>query len=299
MATAELAGPKRALLVRNPGSKQGDAPIDAALARFAERGVAVTELPFSSPQEACSRIEADGSGFDCVIVGGGDGTLNGVAPAVLKSRKPLGILPMGTANDLARTLEIPVDLAKAADIIADGRRRCIDVGLANGLPFFNVASLGLSAELAETLDSGTKRRFGQVGYALAGLRVLRKARTFRAVIASAHETVRVTTYQIAVGNGRYYGGGVAVRPDAAIDDALLDLYSLEPGSLWKVILTAPLFKRGHHGVFREVRTARGRKLEIRTGAPMPVNLDGELATETPLILEVMPAALEVYAPDVA
>jgi len=295
MVTAEP--PRRALLLRNPHSKQGEAPIEAALARFAARGVDVTELPIGSSDEICAQIKARAGAFDCVIVGGGDGTLNAAAPAILESGAPLGVLPMGTANDLARTLDIPTALDAAADIIADGKRRRIDVGMANDLPFFNVASLGLSAELAETLDGATKRRFGRLGYALAGLKVLRNAATFRAVIVTGAGAVRVKTYQIAVGNGRYYGGGVAVRADARIDDALLDLYSLEPGSLWKVIALAPLFKRGHHTALREVRTARGRQLEIRTAEPMPVNLDGELATQTPVVLKVLPAAIEVFAPE--
>lgn len=292
------APPQRALLVHNPGSKQGEAPVEAAVKRLTERGVAVSLMETGSREEMAEAVVKRRAEFDCLIAAGGDGTANALAPAVLAAGAPMGVLPLGTANDLARTLDIPFDVEKAADIIADGHRRTIDLGLANDIPFFNVASLGLAADLVEALDSGFKKRLGRWSYAVAAARVLLGAETFRAVIATPAGPIRVKSYQIAVGNGRYHGGGVAVRPDAEIDDALLDLYSLGRGSLWKVIAAAPLFKRGRHGVFREVRTARGRRLEIRTTEPMPVNLDGELATETPVVIEVKPRAIEVFAPAV-
>jgi diacylglycerol kinase (ATP) len=292
------APPRRALLVRNPCAKQGADPAQAAIARLTARGVAVTRMDTGSREAMAAEIARRAGQFDCIVAAGGDGTANALAPAVLEAGVPLGVLPLGTANDLARTLDIPFDVEAAADVIAEGRRRTIDVGMANDIPFFNVASIGLSAELVSALGHQTKQRLGRWGYVFAAAKVLTSAQTFRAVIATPAGALRVKSYQIAVGNGRYYGGGVAVRPDAAIDDALLDLYSLGRGGLWKVVATAPLFKRGRHGLFREVKTARGRRLEIRTTEPMPVNLDGELATETPVVIEVKPRAMEVFAPDV-
>ena len=128
----------------------------------------------------------------CAVVGGGDGTINAAAFGVIEAGLPLGILPMGTANDLARTLGIPSDIDGAARFIADGNTRRIDLGLVNGEPFFNVASLGLSAELAQKLTRDIKRRFGRLGYALVALNVLAHARPFRATIASETETVHVS-----------------------------------------------------------------------------------------------------------
>lgn len=284
--------PRRALLIRNEA--KGGAWVADVTARLAGAGVEVQDAPTASGEAACAAIA--GTSADLILVAGGDGTLNGVAPALLEAGKPVGVLPLGTANDLARTLDLPLDAAGAAGVIAGGSTRWIDVGFANGRPFFNVASLGLAAELAQRLGDGAKHRFGRFSYVLTALRVLLGAKTFRAAIAADGEAVRARSYQIAVGNGRYYGGGAAVADDAVIDDGRLVLYSLEPGSLWKVVLLAPLFRRGRHVRWREVRTASGTELEIRTPSPMPVNLDGELATETPLTLTVRPKALEVFAP---
>ena len=110
------------------------------------------------------------------------------------------------------------------------------------------------------------------------MNVLSQARPFRATIVSEDETVRVRTLQIAVGNGRYYGGGNAVEKDATIDDGHLDLYSLELQRAWKLALMARSFHYGEHGAWDEVRAIRAKEFEVRTRRPRPVNADGEIVT---------------------
>lgn len=288
--------PRRALLLFNPDSRSGEQPLDEVATRLAADGVAATLEAFKGHEDACDLIRRQKDQFDCVVVAGGDGTINAVAKGLLDAGLPLGILPVGTANDLARTLDIPTELLAAADVIAAGRTRLIDVGEVNGWPFFNVASIGLSADLAATLDTGFKRRYGRFSYALAALRVLTNARPFRAFISSGDGQARVHSYQIAVGNGRYYGAGMAVHVTATIDDGRLDLYSLEPASLWKLALMVRDFKRGLQGAWSEVRTAHGTDFEITTRLPKPVNTDGEIVTQTPARFAVRPKALAVYAP---
>jgi diacylglycerol kinase (ATP) len=241
-------------------------------------------------------IVREGAEADMVIIGGGDGTLNAAAAGLAELKLPLGILPLGTANDLARTLRIPPDLKSALEIIGGGRIRSIDVGIVNDVMFFNVASVGLSAELAEKLTAETKRRFGKFGYALTTLRVLAGARPFRADIFSGGKRSRSLTLQIAVGNGRYYGGGNVVEKGAEIDDEILRLYSLEFVKAWRMLLLLHTFRSGEHGALDEVRTLRGREFEIRTRRSRPVNADGEIVTHTPAVFRVAPKAIEVIVP---
>ena len=102
-----------------------------------------------------------------------------------------------------------------------------------------------------------------------------------------------------MGNGRFYGGGVVVAEEAAIDDGHLDLYSLEMRTVWKLALMLQSFRSGEHGAWSEVRTLRGTEFEIRTSRPRSVNADGEIITETPAVFRVHPRAVEVFAPESA
>lgn len=288
--------PARALVMVNPGARRGNLGIEPALERLRAAGVETVTDNFTGPDEIAPDIRARASEVEAVVVCGGDGTLMRAAPAILETGLPLGILPMGTANDLARTLDLPGDVAEAAEVIAAGRLRSIDVGSVNGHPFFNVASIGLSVDLARSLTPQMKRRWGRLGYVLAALRVLQRARRFSAWITDEDETIRVKTLQIAVGNGRHYGGGNVVEETAAIDDGHLDLYSLEMRNVWKLALGMRTFRSGTHGAWTDVRTARAEEFDIATRSPRPVNADGEIVTQTPAHFRCHRAAVRVFAP---
>ena len=287
---------KRALLLLNPKARRGGELITPVVKRLEAGGVSVTLETFKALPEIARDIVRLRHMADLVIVCGGDGSVSSAAVAVMESGLPMGIIPMGTANDLARTLNIPTDLLLAADVIVQGGTRVIDVGTVNGHAFFNVASIGLSSELAQGLDPALKRRFGRLGYALAALKVLTGAAPFEASITEKGAAIEVETYQIAIGNGRHYGGGIIVEETAAIDDGHLDLYSLEMTNLWKLALMLRSFRSGTHGAWREVRTARCVEFDIETNETMPVNADGEIVTSTPAHFKVHPKAISVFAP---
>jgi diacylglycerol kinase (ATP) len=292
---ATETGPRRALLIANANSRRG-AAMEEAREALESVGLAVTAVRTESRAELTPLILDHAADVDCVVAAGGDGTMNGVADGLVQTGLPLGILPMGTANDLARTLDIPVDLPAAARIIAAGRRRRIDLGEVNEHAFFNVASIGLSAELASRLTPERKRRFGRFAYAITAMHVLATARPFRATIVTKDATKMVRTLQIAVGNGKYYGGGMAVEAGACIADGRLDLYSLEFKRVWKLALLMKSFRQGAHGLWSEVRTEKSTAFEIRTRKPMPINTDGDLVTFTPARFVVKQGAIEVFAP---
>ncbi|PSC04010.1 lipid kinase [Alsobacter soli] len=286
----------RALVLVNPNSRRGAGSAEAVAKRLSGAGLAHSVETFSSPEEVSSDIVRRAAEVDRVIICGGDGSVNAAGPGLLETGLPFGIVPLGTGNDLARTLGLPEDLDAAVDVIVAGKMRRIDVGLVNGRPFFNVASLGISTELARTLTPDIKRRWGRFGYALAAMKVLANARPFTATIVDKGEPIRVKTFQIAVGNGRYYGGGMAVSEQAAIDDEHLDLYSLELSGVWKFALMIRAFRTGSHGAWEEVRTVRGLEFDISTRKPRPVNCDGEICAHTPAHFKVLPKALTVFAP---
>lgn len=291
-----IMAPATGLLLVNPRARFGErdpAPATAAIEKAGmklvrpARSLEVWEFP--------DYIRSAGPGCDFVIVGGGDGTLSTCAKAIVDIDRPLGILPLGTANDLARTLDIPASLALAGEVIARQKTKAVDLGLVNGHPFFNVATIGLAADLASTLDSLTKRRWGRLGYAIGAMRVAIGAKRFSAWIETAAGVEKVKTYQIAIGNGRHYGGGVVVHSNATIHDGMLDLYSLELQTLWKLAFMFPAFQRGEHGSWHDVRVDHADRFDISTRRPQPVNADGEVVTQTPAKVEILKKALRVFA----
>ena len=285
---------RRMLVLINAKASRGKENIHPILDRLAAAGftlVVESSLPKNSVSDA---IVARRNDVDCVLVCGGDGTANSAARGLMKTQLPMGLLPMGTANDLARTLDLPLQLEQAADIIIGGHTVAIDVASVNDHPFFNVASLGLSAELARGLSPETKRRWGRLSYALAAARVLVAARPFTAWISCKDERVRVKTLQVAIGNGRHYGGGNVVEASATIDDGELDLYSLELKSVLQLALMLPSFRKGQHGTWKEVRTKRDVEFVIETRTPRPINADGELVTETPGHFKMHRSAVRVF-----
>jgi diacylglycerol kinase (ATP) len=287
---------RTALLFANVASRQGATDLAPAIEALQAGGVRILDRRPPDIRHLGTWIVEHRSDVDLVIVGGGDGTLNAAAEALLATGLPLGILPLGTANDLARTLGIPGDLVGAARVIAEERIHRIDLGRVNGKHFFNVASLGLSVRMAQELGVDVKRRWGVLGYPLTLWRTIEADRSFRAEIRCDGTSIRIRAMQISVGNGRHYGGGMTIAADAAIDDGALDLVSVAPQGLWRLIVNLPTLRWGWHEKPGQIRHWRCRKLEIHTVRPIPINTDGEVTTRTPARMDVVPGAIPVFVP---
>jgi diacylglycerol kinase (ATP) len=286
----------RALLLLNPAARRGGEGHEAIVQRLSALGLDLVIEIAEEPSRVPDQVLRHRATVDRVLVGGGDGTLHLALQALVESGHPLGILPLGTANNLARTLGIPTDLDQACRVAAHGLRRRIDLGWVNGRYFFTTASLGLSVRITEELSAESKRRWGPIAYVLTAIRVIRRTRPFHADISWAGGSRRSRTVQIVVGNGRYYGTALPVAADATIDDARLDLYSLEVRHWWELLAIAPALARGRHGEKRQVEALRATEFEIRTRVPHDVDVDGEIGGQTPATFRVLPSALEVFTP---
>ncbi|PLZ81392.1 lipid kinase [Fischerella muscicola CCMEE 5323] len=287
---------RRALLLVNRQSRQGKKRLSEVMSCLVEQGFELIAASAENPQHFSDVIRRYQHQVDLVIVGGGDGTLNAAVDTLVETNLPLGILPLGTANDLARTLKIPNSLPEASKVIANGKLQRIDLGEVNGKYFFNVASLGLSVKITQRLTKEVKRRWGIFAYAFTALEVIWESRPFSAEIRLPDQSIKVKTVQIAIGNGRYYGGGMAVAPDAMIDDQRLDLYSLEIRHWWEIIPLLPRMRQGRHINARNVRALQAQEIEIYTRKPRPINTDGEITTYTPAHFRVIPKAVAVFVP---
>jgi YegS/Rv2252/BmrU family lipid kinase len=286
----------RALLLVNRHARKGHQQLEAAIAQLQSSGFELLEAPIDHPDRLPNIIREHRDRVDLVIVGGGDGTLNAAVEGLVDTQLPLGILPLGTANDLARTLGIPNTLPEACRVVAAGKQQYIDLGWVNGKYFFNVASMGLSVQINRRLTKEVKRRWGVFAYAATAIKVLLKTRPFTAEIQMGDRREQVRTVQIAVGNGRYYGGGMAVAADAAIDDQRLDLYSLEIDHWWRMLFVLPAMRRGDYSNSRWVKTWQGHEFFVYARKPRAINTDGEITTATPAHFRVVPKVLAVLVP---
>jgi len=288
---------RRSLLLVNRHSRRGHETLSQVVTQLQGLGFELFEESTEKPQELANIIRSYRDRVDLVIIGGGDGTLNAAIEGLVDTQLPLGILPLGTANDLARTLQIPQSIPQACQVIATGHSQRIDLGKVNHKHFFNVASLGLSVQITRQLDKKAKRTWGVLAYAATAIQVIWKTRPFRAEIRIGEDSIRVKTVQIAVGNGRYYGGGMAVADDAAINDQRLDLYSLEYQHWWQILLLVPALWRGTHANWSGVRSLQGKEFDIYTRKPHPINADGEIVTYTPAKFRLIPKAVAVFVPN--
>ncbi|WP_318843115.1 lipid kinase [Myceligenerans pegani] len=235
-----------------------------------------------------------------LIVGGGDGTVGAAAARVAGTTTVLGVLPLGTANDFARTLELSPDPAEAARELLGGKVVDLDVGRVNGSAYLNVASFGLSVEVTRRLTPRLKRFLGPAAYAVATLLAFRHHRPFAARLEfpdGDREPLELDELlQVAVGSGRHYGGGNTVSPTASLDDGMLDVYAIVKGRLRDHVSIARLLRDGSLIEHDRVRHVVTRAVDVVTTAPMPVNLDGELAATTPAAFRVDRNALHVAVP---
>lgn len=252
-----------------------------------------------SPSKLRDAVETIlGRGVDRLIVGGGDGTLGTVAARLSLSPVWLGVIPLGTANDFARTLGIPTDLSRAAEIAAGPHTRPIDLARANGEYFLNVASVGLSVATAALMSHRLKRWLGPAAYAVAGALAFARHPTFTARLDTpGGSSSQLYVHQVVVGNGRFYGGGVLVSRGSTLDDGTLAVYTLGARGRWGLLRTIALLK---------MRVPLNSPGDVYLQTPevyvtthpdgLPVNLDGEIRTRTPVRFSVVPGALRVLAP---
>lgn len=241
--------------------------------------------------------EARSSGVDLVVAWGGDGTINEVAGALAFSDVPMAIVPAGSGNGLARDLGLPLDAARALEVAATGGRRRIDAGRLDESLFFNVAGLGLDAEIAQRLASPGVRR-GLPGYVQATFAALPgyRARAY-AIDADGHARLERRAVFIAVANSRQYGNGAQIAPAARLDDGKLDLVVVDEQPTWRMLAQLPAFFRGTLAPGPGLHMAQVTGALIHADGPIEFHVDGEPgSTAGPLRVGTRPAALRVVVP---
>jgi YegS/Rv2252/BmrU family lipid kinase len=264
---------------------------------------------------AIARREAE-AGRRLVVAFGGDGTISEVADGILSAETggggaagattELGIIPRGTGGDFRRTLELPQDLGEAARRVREGTPRVIDAGRARYVAhdggeatrhFVNVASFGFSSAVASRANASSKRFGGKAAFLGA---------TVRALVAYDNTDVwlsfddgpreRRRVLMAAVGNGRFFGGGMKICPDAQLDSGVLQAVVVGDFTRLDVLTKVGRLYEGSHLEVESVTAAMVRKLAaapVEADAVVPLELDGETPGRLPATFEVLPGALRV------
>lgn len=283
-----------ALLIINPHSRRGsEAEIQHGIDVLNNAGIEVLQKTLDDSTSVAQLIEEFHQHIQMVIIGGGDGTVNAALAKLYEYQLCFAILPLGTANDLARTLAIPADINSAFDVIAQNNRCRINLGTVNEKYFLNVAHIGLGVKVTKELTPELKKKWGVFSYLKAIFSAFNRHKKFRVILQSGSNTRSMKSIQLAVGNGRYYGGGNVIDEHSEIDDGQLCLYSIYPLTFWQMLTCAPLLRFGKHKLTNKTLTLSNQKLTISTIPSLEIHADGEHITNTPAHFEVIPHALEV------
>jgi lipid kinase YegS len=286
------------------GKAAGNASLRAAVHQLRQDGhfveVRVTWEPGDAARMTAEAVaEAGGGKINCIVAGGGDGTINEVFGAAYMAGLPadccLGVLPLGTANDFAHSTGIPLqDLTAALRLAASTSPRWIDVGLLGGKPFVNLVSGGFGSRVTVETDPELKRRLGRLAYVLTGISHFSELSANRGSFRAEGFAWEGPFVAVAIGNGRQAGGGVPLCPDALIDDGLLDLMILpELDHAARLDAFAHLLREGAAGIRSEQVATRSSWIEYESEDDLNVNLDGEPVLLKRFRVECRPRVLPV------
>ena len=289
---------RRVLLVVNPASRRGGRFREAALRAFADAGVAcdvfLTEEPGHGGETALARHTA----YDAVFTLGGDGTAMEVVGALANSGRPVGILPGGTGNLLARTLGIPMDVRKAVPLLLRARQADVDLGrLTSGRCFAFAAGIGIDATMIERTPKAWKHRLGVLAYVLTAARAVlaRDEFTVRAEVDGAvHE--RVASAVMVANFGAVLNKLITLGPNICQDDGHLDLCVFSPRSHWDAVRVMWRLWRRDFTTDPSVLYAAGTHFRITTEPPRRAQADGELLDAGVLEISVEPLAARLLVP---
>ncbi|GMV08909.1 MAG: hypothetical protein AMXMBFR55_06430 [Gemmatimonadota bacterium] len=288
-------------MIVNPGSRRGASSLDAATRAFARAGVTCTVHATAHPGHAEQLARAHAHGHDAVFTLGGDGTVMEVLHALQGSGQPVGVLPAGTGNLLARALGIPMSVRRAVAALVAGETTRIDLGrLEDGRVFAIAAGVGVDAAMVQETSARAKRRFGVLAYVVTGTRAALRMDAFalRATVDGVAHEFRATAALVA-NFGTLLGGLIRLGPDVRENDGMLDLCVFSPASVPDALRLGWRLMRHDFRPDRSMHFLRGRTMHLETSPRRATQADGELLPGATLHVTVAPRAACVLVPSVA
>jgi diacylglycerol kinase (ATP) len=285
----------------NAGSVGELEELEADLGRLPDTTLCLTEAAGDAERLARQAVR---NGASRVIAAGGDGTVNEVLNGLAEDfgRTELGLIPLGTGNDFARSIGVAHDLEDALRILREGHTRWIDVVRArlrtSSRWFLNMSAGGFSGEVSEKA-SEAKGTWGPLAYLRGAVEALPELHGYHTVIRLPDERLELEVYNVVVCNGRYVASGIPVAPEARLDDGLLDVLIVPATTMPRIAALVPQVLLGLHMGSDLLLFRRTPWVEIESTPGMWFNLDGELQGDEPIRFEVLPRALKVVVGEAA
>ena len=290
--------PRKGVLVVNRKSRRGAECFHGVVEALVAGGFELADARAIRSMRELSRAaqSAVEEGAPIVIVGGGDGTLSAVAPLFAGKKAILGVVPLGTGNAFARDLSIVATIEDACAVINHGKVARVDMGHIENRAFLNVATVGLSVEIARGLDNQAKRRLGKAAYMASLVRALATVKPFKVKLELPDGVHEFDSLQVVIGNGRFHAGPFRMSPDASITGGWLSIYALASHR------KSAFFKLALHMLFGgqlsvdQVQSFRAHSGRLSTVGPKRVTVDGETRMRTPVEFGIAHGALRVAVP---
>jgi diacylglycerol kinase (ATP) len=286
------------LLIINPRARNGESAFLAMKKELELGGYHIIECRAdersSDPNILIHKYQQQ---ISFVMIGGGDGSVNLALPSLLATQIPLIVYPLGTANNLARSFNLPTDPKQIVAMLEHAGTVQVDIGLVNEIPFVNVAGLGLSTMVNQTVTPVLKKKLGVLAFILTALKVAPRMNPFRATITQGNSMIiNSHTWQITVCNGKYYGAGMAIKHDASLFDEKLHCLSTEVSEWWQAFTLIPAFISGRYKKKHDVTILSDREFKIETRRRFAIDVDGDIKTSTPAVFKIAPKALNLLVP---
>jgi diacylglycerol kinase (ATP) len=287
----------RVLVIANPATRRDAQAVVRQLEREAPRGVTLDVHWTHAARRARELTGAHLHHAQGVIAVGGDGTVSEVAAAMVGTNLPLGVVPGGSTNIVARELGVPSNLVGAVRLLfSEHAVRLIDVGTCNEHMFLHMAGAGFDSQLFDLANPGLKRRVGWVAYLPAAARALR-APMGEYTIDADGEVIEIRSPLVLVANGAsIINPRIRLLPDIRKDDGWLDMIvvtATRPNELAGVIARLATMRLGQSPCVRHIRA---RKISVHSTRPIPVELDGDVAAKTPVTFGILPRAIGLIGP---
>jgi diacylglycerol kinase (ATP) len=305
---------ERPLVIVNPAARNGAVgrAWEKLAATLAGYGIDAETAHTERPGHATELVRAGlASGPRLVVAVGGDGTVNEVVNGffdgdrAIAPEAELAVVPIGTGRDGARTYKIPGRPERALAIVAGGATRTIDLGRATYIAhsgaeesrlFLNIASCGLSGAVAERANRTSKRLGGTPSFLWATVATFARWKNVEFKVTMDDEQRELVANNTIVANGRYFGGGMHIAPDARPDDGLFD--AIVFGDVGRLDLALNMHRLYRGTILRHPKASHrlARTVSVETARPLPIEIDGEQPGVTPARFEVVPAALRLRVP---